>query len=272
MNDFLKVKDLNFLVVGVANKKSVAYEIGRVLTEAGARVFYSVLSEDHRKSVAKLLPGAPIFVCNVEKQEEIARLYEEVKAQCPVLHGLVHSIAFANYSQGIKPFHETPKPDFLQAFDISCYSLINLSNQFKDLFHRQASVVTISIMTTVFAVENYGYMAPIKAALNSSLVFLAKSFSRFSEVRFNAVGAGPLKTSAAAGIPGFVDSYLFAELRTLRKRNLATREVANAAVFLLSEASSGITGQVIVIDAGSTLNGFDAEIIRRSTRIEQAKG
>ncbi|MCX5860062.1 MAG: SDR family oxidoreductase, partial [Proteobacteria bacterium] len=79
MNDFLKVKGLNFLVVGVANKKSVAYEIGRVLTEAGALVFYSVLSEEHRKSVAKILPGAPIFVCNVEKQEEIARLYEEVK-------------------------------------------------------------------------------------------------------------------------------------------------------------------------------------------------
>jgi len=266
MNDFLKVKDLNFLVVGVANKKSVAYEVGRVLTESGARVLYSVLSEDHRKNAAKFLPGSPIFVCNVEKQEEIARLYDEVKAQCPVLHGLVHSIAFANYSQGMKPFHETPKPDFLQAFDISCYSLINLCNQFKDLFHRQASVVTMSIMATDVAAENYGYMAPIKAALDCSLAFLAKSFSRFSRVRFNAVAPGLLKTSASAGIPGYVEAYLYAEQVIPRKQAVRTEEAAHVAAFLLSPRSSGINAQRIVVDAGMSINYFDRELIQRAMR------
>ena len=105
-------------------------------------------------------------------------------------HGLVHSIAFADYSAGVKPFHETPKKAFLQAVEISCYSLMAVSNALRDLLDADASVVTISISTTQMASESYGYMAPIKAALDSSLAFLAKSFSRFSRVRFNAVAPG----------------------------------------------------------------------------------
>ena len=107
------------------------------------------------------------------------------------------------------------------------------------------------------AAEDYGYMAPAKAALDSSLCFLAKSFSAFSRVRFNSVNAGLLKTSASAGIPGYIDSYLFAEQSTLRKKALTTGEVANAALFLLSRRSSGINAQGIVLDAGMATNYFD---------------
>jgi enoyl-[acyl-carrier protein] reductase I len=175
---------------------------------------------------------------------------------------LVHSIAFADYEESVKPFHETPKRDFLRAFDISCYSLVAVSNALKERFARDASVVTISISTTRMASENYGYMAPVKAALDSSLAFLAKSFSRFSQVRFNAVAPGLLKTSASAGIPGYVDSYLYAEQATLRKQAVQTEEVANVAAFLLSPRSSGINTQRIVVDAGMSTNYFDAELIR----------
>ena len=113
------------------------------------------------------------------------------------------------------------------------------------------------------ASENYGFMAPIKAALDSSLAFLAKSFSGFSEVRFNAVAPGLLKTSASAGIPGYVDSYLFAEQVIPRRRAVQTDEVAHAAAFLLSPRSSGIQAQSIVIDAGMSLNYFDREIVKK---------
>jgi enoyl-[acyl-carrier protein] reductase I len=116
------------------------------------------------------------------------------------------------------------------------------------------------------AVESYGYMAPAKAALDSSVVFLAKSFSRFSKVRFNAVRAGLLKTASSAGIPGYVDNYLFAEHATLRKESLTTQEVADVAVFLLSERSSGINGQGIVVDAGMFCNYFDADIVKHVVR------
>jgi enoyl-[acyl-carrier protein] reductase I len=120
------------------------------------------------------------------------------------------------------------------------------------------------------ASESYGYMAPIKAALDSSLAFLAKSFSRFSRVRFNAVAPGLLKTSASAGIPGYVDSYLYAEQVIPRKRAVATEEVANLAAFLLSPRSSGINAQRIVVDAGMSINYFDRDLIRRALRPDDA--
>jgi enoyl-[acyl-carrier protein] reductase I len=175
----------------------------------------------------------------------------------------LHSIAFADYEGGMQPFHQTPKRAFLRAVDISCYSLVALSNALKDLLEPDASVVTVSISTTRMASENYGYMAPIKAALDSSLAFLAKSFSRFSQVRFNAVAPGLLKTSASAGIPGYVDSYLFAEQVIPRKAAVQTQEAANVAVFLLSPRSSGINAQSIVVDAGMSINYFDADVVRR---------
>ena len=105
-------------------------------------------------------------------------------------------------------------------------------------------------------------MAPIKAALETSVRYLAKSFSADSEVRFNSVNAGPLKTSASAGIPGYLENYLYAEKLTFRKRALATEEVANLAVFLLSPKSSGINGQGVVIDAGMGFNYFDKEVVK----------
>ena len=260
--NFLNFENKNILVTGVANKKSVAWFIAKTLEEEGANVIYSVRSEDRKKSLEILLRDKTVFVCDVEKEEEIERLKIQVAEHHKVLHGLVHSIAFANYSEGMKPFHETPKKDFLQSIDISCYSLIHLANTFKDLFDQQASVVTVSISTTRMAAENYGYMAPAKAALDSALCFLAKSFSAFSKVRFNSINPGLLKTSASAGIPGYVDSYLHAEKATLRKKALTTQEAANAAVFLLSERSSGINAQGLVLDAGMSTNYFDQELIK----------
>ncbi len=114
------------------------------------------------------------------------------------------------------------------------------------------------------AAENYGYMAPIKAALDSSLCFLAKSFSAFSNIRFNGVAPGLLKTSASAGIPGYVDSYLYAEKAILRKRAISTQEAADAAVFLLSDRASAITAQTIVVDGGMAVNYFDKEIVGKT--------
>ena len=265
---FLNLENKNILVTGVPNKKSVACHIVKTLQKEGANVLYSVRTEKRKKQVEKLLAPSPIYVCDVESEDEIKILQKSVSNEIDILHGLVHSIAFANYAEGLKPFHETSKNDFLQSVDITCYSLIRLSDAFKDIFDSKASVVTISISTTSMAAENYGYMAPAKAALDSSLCFLAKSFSSFSNVRFNSVNAGLLKTSASAGIPGYVDSYLHAEELTLRKEALTTEEVANCVVFLLGECSSGINAQGIVLDAGMAVNYFDKNIVRKSRRLD----
>lgn len=277
--DFLQLAGKTVLVCGVANRKSVAWHIAQVLVEADCRVLYSVRSEERREQVAKLVGSSKdILVCDVEHEDQIERLAGEVAQRCDGatgkgLDGLVHSIAFADYSDstpdsatgdgGIKPFHETSKRAFLRTFDVSCYSLVALANALKSQLADDASVVTISISTTTMASENYGFMAPVKAALDSALVFLAKSFSRTSRVRFNAVAPGLLKTSASAGIPGYVDSYLYAEAATLRGEAVRTEEVANTAAFLLSPRSSGINGERIVVDAGMFANYFDETLVGR---------
>lgn len=261
--DFLELTGKTFLVIGVANRKSVAYAIARTLEQAGAIVVYVVQNQEARERVGRLVGDREIYCCDVESDEQVECLRGELTARGGTFHGLVHSIAFADFTDGMKPFHETGKKQFLQAVDISCYSLISLCNAVKDLLDPDASVVTISISTTRMASENYGFMAPIKAALDSSLAFLTKSFSRFSRVRFNAVAPGLLKTSASAGIPGYVDSYLFAEQVIPRGQAVQTQEVANVAAFLLSPRSSGITAQSLVIDAGMSINYFDRRIIEK---------
>lgn len=260
--DFLRLEGKNVLVMGVANKRSVAFHTARLLQEAGANVLYSVRSEERREQVRRLTGEVPIFVCDVEREDDVSGLADGVSAACGRLDGLLHSIAFAEYEGGVKPFHETTKEAFLRAVDVSCYSLIGVSNALRNVLNRDASVVTISISTTRMASENYGFMAPVKAALDSSLAMLAKSFSRFSQVRFNAVAAGLLKTSSSAGIPGYIDAYLFAERVILRKSAVRSEEVAATAAFLLSPRSSGINAQRIVVDAGMAVNYFDRDVIR----------
>ncbi|MBX3425072.1 MAG: SDR family oxidoreductase [Pirellulales bacterium] len=274
-NDYLQLAGRRILVFGVANRKSVAWHVADQLEAAGAEVVHVVRSHQRQELTAKLLAGRAVFVCDVERQPEIDALAAELKAQFPAgFHGLVHSIAFADYDEGgVRPFHETTRAQLLRTFDVSCFSLIALANAFKDQLARDASVVTISISTTRMASENYGFMAPVKAALDSSLAFLAKSFSQFSEVRFNAVAPGLLKTSASAGIPGYVDSYLFAERATLRGRAVQTGEAAAAAVFLLSPRSSGINAQRLVVDAGMEVNYFDQRLVHAAVEgLERPQG
>jgi enoyl-[acyl-carrier protein] reductase I len=262
--DFLGLAGKTIVVFGVANRKSVAWHVSRLLDQAGARVVYVVRSPEREAAVRKLLPAdAPLHVCDVEDQRQIDGVRDAIGGDHARIDGLLHSIAFADYEGGLKPFHETDRQQFLRSVDVSCYSLLALSRAFQELLAPDASVVTVSISTTRMASESYGFMAPIKAALDSSVVFLAKSFSAFSQVRFNAVAPGLLKTSASAGIPGYVDAYLYAEQVIPRRRAVQTEEAANVAAFLLSPRSSGINAQSLVVDAGMAINYFDSDLISR---------
>ena len=273
MSDFLQLGGRTVVVFGVANRKSVAWAVAKTLEEQGAKVIYSVRSETRRQSLTALLAARPVFVCDVEQEGAVDRLASEIAgAGHGPIHGIVHSIAFANYSAGPRAFHETTRADFLQATAVSSFSLVEIARAFKAALARDASVVTIGISSLLVTPDNYGYMGPVKAALESTARFLAKSFSADSEVRFNVVGAGPLKTSASAGIPGYVESYLYAEKLTFRKRNLDTQEVANAAAFLISPRSSGLNGTTVVVDAGLGSNYFDRDIIRRTMRAGGEEG
>lgn len=256
---FLNLENKTFLITGVANKKSVAYFSAKTLQDNGADLIFTVQNEDIKEKVAKLFPEKKIYILDVENTESVSALGNQLAAENVKLNGFLHSIAFANYSEGIKPFHETKLEDYLQASNISCFSLVALSNSLKKVLTPDASVVTISISST--KATNYGYMGPIKASLDAAVLFLAKSFASDTKVRFNAVCSGPLKTSASAGIPGYIDNYLYAEQLTMRHQALETQEVANSVVFLLSPASSGINASGMVVDAGMSSNYFDESVV-----------
>jgi len=257
---FLNLENKTFLITGVANKKSVAYFSAKTLIENGADAIFTVQNEEIKERVEKLFPGKKVYLLDVENEESIKTFGDTIKKENLKLSGFLHSIAFANYSEGMKPFHETKLRDYLQASTISCFSLVSLSNALKETFDENASVVTISISST--RATNYGYMGPIKASLDATVAFLAKSFSKDTHIRFNAVCSGPLKTSASAGIPGYIENYLYAEELTMRKKALETQEVANSVVFLLSSASSGINASNMLVDAGMSANYFDENVVQ----------
>ncbi|MFZ9605795.1 MAG: enoyl-ACP reductase FabI, partial [Opitutales bacterium] len=262
---FLGLTGKTFLVLGVANKKSVAWHVAQTLEAEGAKVVYSVRSPSRLDSLKGLLDGKPVYLCDLEHEAQTQALAADVGRAHGPLDGVLHSVAFANFSKGMQPFHETVRADFLQATAISAFSLVELARALKPHLKVDASIVSIGISSQVTA-ANYGYMSPIKAALESASRFLAKSFSADTRVRFNSVNAGPLKTSASAGIPGYLRNYLHAEKMTFRKAALKTQEVADTAVWLLSPRSSGINGQGIVVDAGMGWNFFDEELVAASSR------
>ncbi len=263
------LKNQKFLISGVMNRKSIAYAVVETLLHEGAYVDLMVQTEDMVEKVSSLFQGhsgiGKIFVCNVLFEEEIVSLGEKLSFQVEShggkYNGFLHSIAFADYSMGMKPFHETSWNHFQEALHISCFSFISLIKTLRPLCDPHASMVCMSISST--KATNYGYMGPIKAALESTVPFLAKSLSVDSKMRVNAVCAGPLKTSASAGIPGYINGYLFSEQLTLRHEALKTREVSHAVCFLLSTLSSGINASSLVVDGGMSSNYFDEKVMEK---------
>jgi enoyl-[acyl-carrier protein] reductase I len=257
--NFLNIKDKTFLITGVSNKKSVAFAVAKTLEEYGANILFTVQNNAQMSTINKFFPDHLALICDVEDEDNIKEVAQELEAKSIKLDGLLHSIAFANYSEGPKDFLETKKQDFLQATQISCFSFVQLANGLKELFNPESSLVTVSISST--KATPYGYMGPIKAMLDGTVPFMAKSLSR-NKIRVNSICSGPLKTSASAGIPGYIDNYLYAERLTLRNEALKTQEVADTIAFLLSPRSSGINAERIVVDAGMGANYFDQSVVK----------
>lgn len=256
----MNFSEKTYYIAGIANKKSVACFIAKDLKSRGANLILSAQNEQNLAQIKKIFPEDPSFIYDVESPA--SQLKSLIQQHTNQLHGMVHSIAFAKFST--PSFLETPREDFLQAVQISAFSFVEMANALKELFTSNASLLTISISNT--KATSYGYLGPIKAMLNAITGYMAKSFSEFSEIRVNAIGAGPLKTSASAGIPDYLDNYLFAEALTLRKRALSTQEVSNTALYLLSDYSTGMNGEILTLDAGMNLNYFDQDLVKTYTK------
>ena len=246
------------VIFGLANKRSIAWAIAQKLSEAGwqlAITYQNARLEQEAKDLIGDLPGATGFMCDVSSDEQIAKLFEDLKTKYAILHGVVHSVAFAHAADLSGLFVDTSREGFRVAHDISVYSLIAVSRAAAPLMTEGGGIVTMSYFGAEKVVPKYNVMGVAKAALEATVRYLASDLGP-KNIRVNAVSAGPIKTLAARGISGLGDMLKGHAERSPLKRNVNPAEVGATAAFLLSEGGSGITGDTIYVDCGYNIMGF----------------
>jgi enoyl-[acyl-carrier protein] reductase I len=245
------------LVMGVANERSIAWAIAKSLTEHGAKLIFTYENDRVKERVKRLadtIPDSLIFPCDVTDDEQIDRLAELIKSQCGVLHGLVHSIAFAKTEELEGLYVDTSRDGYALAQDISVYSLVAVAKRMYPLMTEGGSIMTMTYLGAERAMKNYNVMGVAKAALEASVRYLAADLGPFN-IRVNAISAGPIRTLAAKAIGGFNSILKEVEEKAPLRRNTEQAEVGDTAMFLMSHLSRGITGEVIYVDNGYHIVG-----------------
>lgn len=242
------------LIVGLASNRSIAYGIAKVFHEQGAELAFTYQNDKLKDRVEKMaleFNARLVFRCDVSHDEEIQSVFDQLGTEWKQLDTLVHSVAYAPADQISGDYIEHATRDgFQTAHDISAYSLIALTKAALPLMQNtQGSVITLSYFGAEKAVPNYNVMGIAKASLEASVRYLAVSLGS-RQLRINAISAGPIKTLAAAGIKDFRKIQSAYANTTPLKRNITAEEVGNTAAFLCSDMASGITGEVVHVDAG----------------------
>jgi enoyl-[acyl-carrier protein] reductase I len=243
------------VIFGLANKRSIAWAIAQKLHEAGWRLAISYQNErleQEAKDLIADLPGAAGFMCDVTNDAQITGVFDTLKERYGVLHGLVHSVAFAPESDLKGEFLNTTREGFRVAHDISVYSLIAVARGVAPLMTAGGGIVTLTYYGSEKVVPKYNVMGVAKAALEATVRYLANDLGP-KGIRVNAVSAGPIKTLASRGIAGFGEMLKVQAERAPLKRNVDPAEVGATAAFLLSDAGSGITGETLHVDCGSNI-------------------
>jgi enoyl-[acyl-carrier protein] reductase I len=251
------VNGKNIVVMGVANDRSIAWAIAQSLAAQGARLAFTYENERVEERVRKLaetIPGSIFLPCNVTVDEDIDRLAVTLKESFGVLHGIVHSIAFAKTEELEGMFVDTSREGFALAHDISAYSLTAVAQRLYPLMTEGGSIMTMTYLGAERALRNYNVMGVAKAALEASVRYLASDLGQFN-VRVNAVSAGPIRTLAAKGIKDFNSILRQVEEKAPLRRTTEAAEVGDTAMFLMSNLSRGITGEVIYVDNGYHIVG-----------------
>jgi enoyl-[acyl-carrier protein] reductase I len=246
------------VVFGLANKRSIAWAIAQKLHEAGWRLaitYQNPRMEQEAKDLIAELPGAEGFMCDVCYDDQISALFEKLKERFGVLHGLVHSVAFAPAEDLKGEFVNTTREGFRIAQDVSVYSLIAVARGAAPLMTSGGGILTLTYFGAEKVVPKYNVMGVAKAALEATVRYLADNLGA-KAIRVNAISAGPIKTLAARGISQLGDMLRAHAERAPLKRNVDPAEVGGAAAFLLSDAGSGITGETIHVDCGYNIMGY----------------
>jgi enoyl-[acyl-carrier protein] reductase I len=249
------------IVLGIANKKSIAYGIAKACQEQGASMAITFLNERFEK---KLEPIAQelgcedrLYPCDVSKPEEIKALKESLEKDFGKIDFIVHSIAFAPKEGLSGRFSDISKEAFDVAMDISVYSLIEIVRELKPILSDNSSVLTLSYYGGVKYIPNYNLMGVAKAALEMTVKYLAEDLGK-DGIRVNAISAGPIKTLAAAGIGDFGFMLKWNEAHAPMKKNVTIKDVGNSGMYLLSDLSASVTGEIHYVDNGYNIMGMPA--------------
>jgi enoyl-[acyl-carrier protein] reductase I len=246
------------VVFGVANKRSIAWAIAQHMQQAGAKLAITYQNERLKQEADDLiaaLPNAEAFQCDVSNDDEITRLFEQLKAKYHKLDTLVHSVAYAPAAALHNDFSQTSREDFRVSLDTSAYSLVALARAAAPLMTEGGSILTMTYYGAEKVVPKYNVMGVAKAALEACVRYLSYDLGK-QKIRVNAISAGPLKTLAARGIGSLGEMMKTQAEKAPLQRNIDVNEVAATAVFLASDGGSGITGETIYVDCGYNIMGF----------------
>jgi len=253
------VQGKTFVIMGVANKRSIAWGIARSLHDAGARLIFTYAGERLEKSVRELvetLEGQESLVlpCDVTNDDDIKKCFTTIKEKVGTIHGVAHCIAFANKEELDGDFVNTSREGFLLAHNISSFSLAAVAKEAKELMTEGGSIVTLTYLGGERVIQNYNIMGVAKASLDASVRYLANDLGKYG-IRVNAISAGPIRTLSAKGVSDFNSVLKVIEEKAPLRRTTTQEEVGDTALFLFSDLSRGITGERIHVDSGYHILG-----------------
>lgn len=246
------------LVLGIANRWSLAYAIAQAFHREGAVLALTYLGEKQKQTIEELAAEwnvAALLPCDVTKDEEIEAMAKSLGALGRPLHAVLHSLAFANPEDLRRPFHETSREGFLLAQNVSAYSLVAVARAAAPLMTEGGSIGTLTYVGSTRVMTNYNVMGVAKASLEAAMRYLASELGP-QKIRVNAISAGPVKTASARGVKGLSTILDLTVQRSPFRRNVEPAEVADAAVFLASDLGRGVTGNIMFVDSGMQVMGF----------------
>ncbi|QOR67607.1 enoyl-ACP reductase FabI [Cytobacillus suaedae] len=254
----ISLKDRTYVVMGVANKRSIAWGIARSLHDAGAKLIFTYAGERLEKSVRELADSlgqeSLVLPCDVTNDEDIKKCFATIKEEVGSIDGLAHCIAFANKEELEGDYMNTTRDGFLLAHNISAYSLTAVVKEAKDLMSEGGSIVTLTYLGGERVLPNYNVMGVAKASLEASVKYLASDLGK-NGIRVNSISAGPIRTLSAKGVSDFNSILKTIEEKAPLRRTTTQEEVGDTAVFLFSQLSRGITGENIHVDSGYHILG-----------------
>lgn len=254
------LKDKVILIMGIRNKWSIAYGTAKAAYEQGAKLCFTFMGEDNRSKIEELVSefeGSKCYTCDASIDSEIEALFTHIKADYGKIDGIVHCIAHAFTEDLHNDFIETSKDGFSHANDVSAYTMVAVARYARDMeiLNENASLVALTYHGSTKVLPGYNVMGVAKAALECSVRYLAENLGR-TGIRVNAISAGPIKTLSSKGIKDFSSILTVVEEKAPLHRNVTTEQVGNSVVFMLSNMSDAITGQVIYADSGYNIMGI----------------